>query len=319
MRRSLALVMTFVVLVPAALWSQTGGARSWEGHLRIGGRGRSYLVDLPPQYDGRHPLPLVLMFHGGGGDAAGARRQTGLSEVARGAGFIAVYPNGTGRFRGRLLTWNAWSCCGYAQAQRVDEVAFVRALLDTLQRTLRIDPARVYATGMSNGGMMAYAAGCALADRFAAIAPVSGELTVPVCRPPRPVSVLAIHGTADDHIPFNGGVGSKALARHDARSVAYAIDTWRRLDGCSAAPAAARSGTVVRTSYGPCARGTTVELIAIQGGPHAWPGGERMARFLDRPSDALDASRVIWDFFAAHPRSQAPSSERQDLTRRERR
>jgi polyhydroxybutyrate depolymerase len=303
MRRSPILILALAaLLVPITLRNQAGGTRSWEGHIRVGGRDRSYLVDLPPRYDGRRPLPLVLMFHGGGGDAAGARRQTGLSEVGRSAGFIAVYPNGTGRFGNRLLTWNAGSCCAYAQAQRVDEVAFVRALLDTLQRTLRVDPVRVYVTGMSNGGMMAYLVGCALGDRVAAIAPVSGELTVPECRPPRPVSVLAIHGTADEHIPFDGGVGSKALARHDARSVAYAIDTWRRIDRCPAAPSVSRAGALVHTRYAPCADGTTVELIAIQGGPHAWPGGQRMARFLDQPSTALDASRAVWDFFAAHPR-----------------
>jgi polyhydroxybutyrate depolymerase len=275
--------------------------RSYEDHVRVDGRDRTFLVDLPPAYDGRRALPLVVVFHGGGGNGEGTRRQTGMTEVARRNGFVVVYPNGSGRFGERLLTWNVGPCCGYAQARHVDEAAFVRAMLHRLNATLRIDPARTYATGMSNGGMMAYLVGCELADRFAAIAPVSGELTVDECRPRRAISVLAIHGTADEHIPFNGGVGSKALAKHDARSVAYAIDTWRRLDGCPAAPRTDRSGALVHTAYGPCRDGTAVELYAIQGGPHAWPGGQRMARFLDAPSTAMDASSVIWDFFAAHP------------------
>jgi len=300
MARSLRLVVILIALVlPRAVFAQ---ARSFEGSIRVGGRERTYLVDLPPQYDGRRALPLVLVFHGGGGNAEGTRRQTHMSDVGREHGFITVYPNGTGRFGERLLTWNVGPCCGYAQSHHVDEMAFVRALLDRLQATLRIDPARIYVTGMSNGGMMSYMAGCALGDRIAAIAPVSGELTVPSCRPSRPVSVLAIHGTADQHIPFEGGVGSAALAKHNATSVAYAIDTWKRIDGCPAAPRVTREGVLVHSAYAPCARGRAVELYAIQGGPHAWPGGERMARFIDQPSTAMDASRVIWAFFAAHPK-----------------
>lgn len=297
MLRRLAWVLALIALLaPAVLEAQ---ARSYEGRLRVGGRDRTYLVDLPPGYDGRRPLPLVLVFHGGGGSGAQARAQYGMAEMGRREGFIVVHPNGSGR--GRLLTWNAGTCCAYAQRQRIDEVAFVRALLDTLQAALRIDPARVYAAGMSNGGMMAHQVGCALGGRVAAIGVVAGELTVPDCRPPRPVAVLVIHGTADENLPFEGGVGRKAVARHDARSVAHAVDTWRRLDACPAAPVVTRKGVVTHTRYAPCARGTAVELYAIEGGGHAWPGGERGARFLDRPSGALDATRVLWDFFAAHP------------------
>lgn len=276
--------------------------RSYEARLSIGGRQRSYLVDLPPKYDGHAPLPVVIVFHGGGGSASGIRTQTGMSDLARSAGFIAVYPNGTGPLRDRLLTWNDESCCGSARKQHVDDVAFVRAMLDTIEATLAVDRARVFATGMSNGGMMSYLVGCRLADRFAAIAPVSGELTVGDCKPPRPVSVLAIHGTADENLPFDGGIGRKALDRHDVRSVSFAIDTWRRADHCPDVPVVARSEPVVNTTYAPCANGTTVELLAITGGAHAWPGGQRMARFLDSPSTALDATKTVWEFFAAHPR-----------------
>jgi polyhydroxybutyrate depolymerase len=276
--------------------------RSYEEHVRVGGRDRTFLVDLPPQYDGRRALPLVVVFHGGGGNGEITRRQSGMSDVARRQGFIAVYPNGTGRFGEHLLTWNVGTCCGYAQRENVDDVAFVRAMLDRLDATLRVDPGRVFATGLSNGGMMTYHVGCTLADRFAAIAVVSGELTDTECRPRRPIAVMEIHGTADQNLPFNGGVGSKALAKHDVKPVAYAMDTWRRLDGCPPQPRVSRSGVVVHSVYAPCSQGTTVELYAIEGGQHAWPGGQRVARFLDAPSTAIDASSVIWDFFAAHPR-----------------
>jgi polyhydroxybutyrate depolymerase len=109
-------------------------------------------------------------------------------------------------FARRLLTWNTGTCCGYAQRSHVDDVAFIRALLDSLERTYRIDRRRVYATGLSNGGMMSYLVACALSDRFAAVAPVSGELSMD-CAPTIPVSVLIIHGTADENLPYNGGIG----------------------------------------------------------------------------------------------------------------
>jgi polyhydroxybutyrate depolymerase len=225
-----------------------------------------------------------------------------MSALARTAGFIVVYPNGTGRFADRLLTWNAGTCCGLAARRGVDEVAFVRALLDTLEATLPVDPNRIYATGMSNGGMMSYLVGCRLGDRIAAIAPVSGELTFADCKPARPVSLLVIHGTADENLPYAGGVGAKALDRHEVRSVDSALGIWRGVARCPAAPRVQRTGSVMHATYAPCAGGAVVELYQIGGGPHAWPGGQRMGRMLDEPSRALDATKVVWDFFAAHPR-----------------
>lgn len=298
------LLIAFIILALLSSVRLTAQARSYERTVRVDGRARSYLVDLPPAYDGRRALPLVIVFHGGGGSGRQVRQQTGMTELARREGFIAVYPNGSGRFGRRLLTWNTGTCCGFAQERRIDETAFVRAILDSLQATLRIDPARVYATGMSNGGMMAYLAACALGGRIAAIGVVAGELTVDGCRPPRPVAVLVIHGTADDHLPFDGGRGPAALDPHDARPVSYAIDTWRRVDACPSAPAITRGGVVTHTRYAACANGTAVELYAIRGGGHAWPGAgpPRIGRRRrDPPSSALDATRVIWSFFAAHP------------------
>lgn len=294
------LILLISLLAPAAAQAQ---ARSYERTLRVDGRQRSYLVDLPPAYDGRRALPLVILFHGGGGSGRQARGQYGMTELARREGFIIVYPDGSSR-RGPLLTWNAGTCCGYARNRRIDEIAFVRAMLDSLQATLRIDPARVYATGISNGGMMAYLAACALGGRIAAIGVVAGEMTVDDCRPPRPVAVLAIHGTADEHLPFDGGRGSASLDPHDTRPVSYAIDTWRRIDGCSATPSVTRAGAVTHTRYAGCAGGTAVELYAIAGGGHAWPGADppRIGRRRrDTPSGAMDATQVIWSFFAAHP------------------
>ena len=303
--RSVLLAWTnaLAVLLGVPLAAQTPGAtRPILERLRVGARERWYEVDLPPQYDGRTPLPLVLDFHGGGGSPVAALRQTGFSALGARVGAIVVYPAGTGRFGARrLLTWNAGTCCGYAQRAHVDDRAFVHALLDTLVASYAIDTTRIFATGISNGGMMAYLAGCEDADRVAAIAVVSGELTV-ACHPARPVAVLIIHGTADQNLPYNGGVGSKALARHRVRPVSWAVSTWRALDRCPDAATTTAAGAVTHSVWAPCERGTAVELYTIHGGGHAWPGGQRMARILDKPSDALDATEVAWGFFAAHPR-----------------
>ena len=269
--------------------------------LRVGALERSYEIDLPPRHDCGRPLPVVIVFHGGGGSADSVRRQSRMSVKGEAEGFIAVYPQGSGGIAGKLKTWNAGTCCGHAMQQRIDEIAFVAALLDALSATVTIDRARVYATGISNGGMMAYEVACALADRVAGIAVVAGEMTaLDRCRPTRPLPVLVIHGSADRNLPIDGGVGAKAFAVHEVRSVASAIDFWRRHDGCNENARSEVNGAVRRTTYSSCSGGSEVEVVTIEGGGHSWPGGDRLARFLDSPSTALDATGEIWRFFARH-------------------
>ena len=310
LRAEVAAAALIAALASSLAGQSADSATTLQRQLRVGGRTRHYLVDLPPRYASRGPMPLVFNFHGGGGSPSGARTQSGFSALGARVGAIIVYPAGSGRFSDeRLLTWNTGSCCGYAQAQKIDETAFVRALIDTLERTYSIDRNRIYATGLSNGGMMAHLVGCTLADRFAAIAVISGELSME-CHPSRAVSVLIIHGTADENLPYDGGVGSKALDKHDVKPVSYAVNSWRAFDKCPAAPSTdvwsgnrtAPQNAVRHSVWSPCADGTAVELYAIQGGGHSWPGGQRMARILDAPSNAINATQVAWDFFAAHPR-----------------
>ena len=289
--------------IAAALVATACGAvaETIERQLRVGAAERGYEIDLPARRDRARPLPVVIVFHGGGGSADSVRRQTRMSARGDAEGFIAVYPQGSGGIAGKLKTWNAGTCCGHAMQQRIDEIAFVAALLDDLQATVAIDRARIYATGISNGGMMAYEVACALADRVAAIAVVAGEMTaLERCRPSRPVPVLVIHGSVDRNLPVDGGAGAKAFAVHDVRSVASALEFWRRHDGCGENARSEVNGAVRRTSYPSCSAGSEVELITIEGGGHSWPGGDRLARFLDPPSQALDATAEIWRFFARH-------------------
>jgi polyhydroxybutyrate depolymerase len=279
-----------------------GAANRRDGQLEIDGRTRTYFVHTPPAYDGKTPLPMVIVLHGGGGNAENAEKMSRMSAKADQENFLAAYPNGTGFFEDHLLTWNTGNCCGYALKHRVDDVAFLRALIDKLERDYSVDPKRIYVTGMSNGGMMTYLAGCNLADKIAAIAPVAGAQDFD-CRPSQPVSVIAFHGTADENVPFNGGSGAKSIGgpRVD-RPVSYAINFWVKENSCPTAPQHTESGTLRTDLYSPCKSGTAVELNAIEGQGHAWPGGDRITRILDQPDQTVSATNLIWTFFQQHPK-----------------
>jgi len=266
------------------------------------GRERSYLVHVPPGYDPTRPTPVVLVFHGGGGNAENARRMTGFDAAADAEGFIVVYPNGTGRRPDRLLTWNGGRCCAYAMEQNVDDVGFVRALLADLGTVVNVDARRIYATGMSNGAIMAYRLACELADVIAAIGPVAATQNIDACAPSRPVPVLHIHGDADGHAPYEGGVGAESLVGIPFESVETTIDFWVRQNGCAPMPTVTQNGNIRHAVYGGCRENAAVELYTVVGGGHAWPGGRPGWQGGDVPTSELNASQVIWEFFAAHPR-----------------
>jgi polyhydroxybutyrate depolymerase len=179
--------------------------------LKVGGHERSWLVHTPAGYDGKKPLPLVLALHGGGGNYQGIIESSQFSPKADKEGFIAVYPNGTGKLKGIGLTWNAGNGSGYALENKIDDVGFFRVLIEWLKNKYAVDPQRIFVTGLSNGGMMTYRLACELADVIAAAGIVSGALAVDSPAPARPVSAIVFHGTADEHILYNGGTPKKPL------------------------------------------------------------------------------------------------------------
>ena len=260
--------------------------------LEVDGRLRTYWLHLPPAFDGTTPLPLVIVLHGGGGNGLRAAQMSGMTAKADEAGFLVAYPAGAGQSAEILLTWNGGNCCGYALDHQVDDVAFIRTLIDDLSARLPIDDRRVYATGMSNGGMMTYRLGCELADRIAAIAPVAGALNVESCSPAEPMSVVAFHGTADQHVLYEGGAPIVQVDPHPRvdTSVAESVGFWVEHDGCRPIPTREQTGSLIHNTYRDCAAGVGVELYTIVGGGHAWPSGE------------FSATDVMWEFFAAHPR-----------------
>jgi polyhydroxybutyrate depolymerase len=268
--------------------------------LTAGGRQRWALLREPAE--GKGPRPLILLLHGGAGNPAQAERAYRLTEPALAAGFLVAYPAGTGYFtRKRILTWNAGNCCGHAREKGVDDVAFLAALIERLVKDGRADPKAVFAAGMSNGAMMAHRLACERADLVAAIAPVAGTLAVPACKPSRPVSVLLVHGTEDEHVPFAGGVGAKARGdvRSD-RSVRESAGLWAAANGCGEKPGPV--GEDGEVSWAGCAEGTDVRVLGHPGG-HIWPGSNP-DRYpgADPMLDEPKTTALILDFFKTHAR-----------------
>jgi polyhydroxybutyrate depolymerase len=283
----------------------TYGVGTTEGSIRHGGRDRTFRVRLPPGYDGTSPLPLVLMFHGGGGSGRQLEeRSSRMNPVADRERFVVVYPDGSGAVR----TWNAGGCCPPATSPpAVDDVGFVRALLDHLEAETCIDRRRVFASGMSNGALFSHRLACELADRIAAVAPVAGPEMSPTCAPGRPVPVMHIHGSDDGHAPWDGGVGC-SLSGVSFRSVPETMERWRTRNGCGVAAARVLAeGDGVCDGYTGCAAGGETVLCRVEGGGHSWPGGEPPREIVDCPSDGrhsttFHASEQIWRFFSRQAR-----------------
>jgi polyhydroxybutyrate depolymerase len=285
------------------------GPGEYVRHLNHGGRKRFYEVHVPPGYKPGTPTPVVLVYHGGGGQPTHIRWQTKMDGTSDRHGFIAVYPAGTGLLERRLLTFNAGGgAVGYAARENVDDVEFTRALLDDLARFFTVDADRVYATGLSNGGMLAYRLACELSDRIAAVAPVGASVSVPDCRPARPVSVMHIHGAEDRAVPMQGGVGPVGKTGFRHRSVADSVGRFIQANGLSPQPTKTwQAGAATFTQYGPGANGAEVLLVTVGDGGHTWPGGdvssEAEAKLVGRVSRAIAASEEIWKFFSRHTRT----------------
>jgi len=278
--------------------------------LKHGGRERSAIVHMPLGAAERQFLPVVLNFHGGGGYGANQREYSRLDVLAESENFIAVYPNGTGRLSGRLLTWNAGTCCAYSAVNKVDDVGFVRALIDRLAEKFPIDRRRIYATGMSNGGMMAHRLAAEASDVIAAVAPVAGGLVLSTLQSGRPVPVLHTHSVDDPRALYTGGLGppfpfTRSQVLHP--NVDEMIKRWAIHNGCAAEPLvadrrfdrSARGHSATRYVFPDCRDGAVVVLWKLAGAGHVWPGGKQkvLERILGPSTEVIDANREMWEFF----------------------
>jgi polyhydroxybutyrate depolymerase len=266
---------------------------NFTGTLTSGGLERQYLLHVPTSYRGDDATPLVVNLHGHGSNAGEQAIYSGFLVKAEEEGFIVVTPQGTGA----EPHWNFTT----VEAGAPNDVAFISDLLDTLESQLCIDSSRVYAAGISNGAAMTVTLACFLSDRIAAIAPVAGLFFFPGCPSVRAVSVIAFNGTDDKLVPFEGGPVSGSDLQ--VAPVEDSLQQWAEHDGCTSGPQDERVSDHVRLRrYDDCAGGATVELYAVEGGGHTWPGAAIDVPLLGATTHEISATDLMWAFFEAHPK-----------------
>ncbi len=247
--------------------------------LTFGGLQRNYLVHAPAGL--AQPTGLVINLHGAGMTGGAQAAMTNYNAVADQHGFVVVYPDGID------FSWADGRGASVPDRQGVDDVGFLVALADRLTQDFGIDPGRVFATGMSAGAFMANRLACSRADVFSAVAPIAGTLgSASPCSPSQPVSVLSVHGTADNVVPFTGGPMVGRGGASDIVAAPAMAERWRELNGCPAPVEDSPAPSVHRFTSAGCADGTEVSFVQIDGGGHTW----------------LDASFASAQFFATHGR-----------------
>jgi polyhydroxybutyrate depolymerase len=272
--------------------------------------GRAYIRHVPPMYSKDTPMPLVIDFHGYSEPAEIHTKLTGLGAFGDTHGFVTATPIGLGT----PVRWDV--------NLQGDDVEFVRRMIGLLEADLCIDRARLFATGLSNGAFMTSVVACSLADKIAAVAPVAGVRDPAGCEPSRPVPLLAIHGTDDEYVRYDGGLGVKGLdlpapdgsgrkvgelAGRDAigtASVPDIVKAWAKRDGCSTSAQTTNIADDVKRVAYDCPDDVDVQLYTVTGGGHTWPGtplGSALEPFVGRTTTSISTNEVIWRFFRRHP------------------
>lgn len=303
-RSSLLVLAAAAGLAPAAL-----GASPQALTLAHGGVERSYLRYVPDRVSGSaSKAPLVLVLHGGRGRARGMVLYSGFNRLADRHGFVVAYPQGLDR---------RWSD-GRAVNGATDDIGFLLKVVDASVAAGRVDPARVFVAGISNGGFMALRLACDATARFAGVAAVTAQLTEYLstrCRPSRPIPVLLLNGTDDPLVPYKGGV---VAPRFGGRGAVISTDAtlgfWAWRNGCSGNPKTVTlpdrdpgDGTrIERMAWESCPDGARVVLYRVLGGGHTWPGKVQYLpeRWIGRTSRDADGTELIWRFFAAAPKAR---------------
>jgi polyhydroxybutyrate depolymerase len=311
MPRSKLLGLVIVVISLACTALPAAAHDAWE-KFDSGGFSRTATVFVPDRLaNSGHPLPMVVVLHGGLETGAIIRRQMRMDEIAERNGFMVVYPDGL---------WRGWND-GRADRMRqrgpfgrADDVAFLRALIQKLEHDGLADPSRVYLTGVSNGGMMSLRMACDAPELFAGVAPIIANLPAELidrCGAGHPVPMLIINGTADPLVPFDGGGVGFAGGRGEVISTEETVALWRRINGCkdeakrsAVAPKQAADPSRAKVLlYNDCRSGAPVALVRIDGGGHRIPGSETrwhplIDRLLGAQNHDFETADIVWQFFA---------------------
>ncbi len=284
--------------------------------LEIDGVERTYHIHFPPDFSETDAAPLVLALHGGGGQGLKFDESTAgtLIPAAEARGIVLVFPDGIDKqwCDGRTEHLSEGRDC-----TAIDDVAFIAAIIEQMEQAYGIDPRRVYATGISNGGFMSIRLALDLTDRIAAVAPVAAQLSVALAEqtPPLPISIMIMNGTEDPIVPFDGGevkLFDFSRSRGEILSTAETVERFRRYNECDTVPELVQlpenepdDGTAVEIeSYTHCIYNTEVIFVRVVGGGHTWPGGQQYLspKIVGVVSQEINASEMILDFFLEHAR-----------------
>ncbi|MFH1005178.1 MAG: T9SS type A sorting domain-containing protein [Bacteroidota bacterium] len=267
---------------------------------------RTYLLHIPPSYNSANSTPLIIGLHGGASNSwYSLEEMSKLIAKSNSSGFILVYPEGV-KFLG-MRTWNGGGCCGYAVSSNIDDVGFINALIDSLRSQYNIDTTRIYATGISNGAIMAYRLACELSHRIAAIAVVAGTLedTHYTCIPLRPVPIIQFHSVLDSNIYMQGGVG-QGISGYNFNPVNYGLQKFATFNNCVSVPDSnyytAGNTFYYKKRWSNCSCNAKEILYVTGDGGHSWHGGQQGSYAgADPPSLIINANDSMWIFFQQHP------------------
>ncbi len=300
-----AILVTIVLTAAILSVSHLATAGEAVSHtIDVNGVSRTYLLYVPPGQSGKH-LPAFILMHGGGSTDAQQETYSNFDAFAEAHGLVVMYPQGIDKH------WNDGRVIGHESM--ADDVGFMKAMLAEVTAQGLIDPKRVYAAGISNGGFMAQHLACLMPEALAGIAVVAATQPVDAaCPSPRPMPVIFFHGTADKLVPFDGGPIAPRLGnRGTAMSNAQAVAIWQKRNGCGAAKrtqvlaADASDPMPVTVETYSCPAGQGLENVIVQGGGHTWPGAHQrylLTMILGPVTDKIDANATMWKFF----QSQAP-------------
>lgn len=265
----------------------------------IDGFRRDYIIKLPENYYlNKDARPLVIGLHGTGGNAVQFEKAYGFEQKGNEEGFITIYANGVEKTDGigllNIRTWNAGSCCDFAMYNNVNDVKFISTLIDNISNRFNVNRKKVYVTGMSNGGMMAYRLAAELPNKIAAAAIVSGDMVAPKDESRQGiVPILHIHAIPDTKVPFAGGVG---IGGYDFPPAMDGINYWVKRNDCSKDPVTIQYEGYEVSSWSNSNGVVLVQCYLTNDGGHAWPSSAVQGRRGDTPSTVINATNIIWDF-----------------------
>ena len=289
----------------------TAKAGDYGRDMTVNGTDRFYEMHVPASYDGSKAVPLVLVFHGGGGYPASVRFESGMDKTSDKNGFIVVYPAGTNKrfLKDRMLEWNDGRPYQDGSPKEIDDVAFVKAVIADVDKMFNIDRKRIYAAGFSNGSQFVNRLAQQMTDQLAAVAKVAGQRSPDELfgNPSRPISVMQFSGRQDPIAPYLGGAPKNFTPKFktELKPVEQTIQDWVKFNGCPEKPEETKTvRNATMTKYGPGKDGTEVVLWTLGDGGHTWPGGDALPAAEDwgqgNINKDISASALIWNFFSAH-------------------